>query len=215
MKRLRFVNNWRFIIFLSLLTIGVGCNPTYTNSASSYVEEEGTLPAPAKELDEIIKNISDDDPAVRLVSIRALDQFGDEAVKAIPALRKALFDEWGEIQAIAAIQLGRFGPKAIDAVPELQTVLENDMSYNARYWAVRSLGEIGSPTSVPILAATLYDDNEFIEIDCAEAIAAITGIHFTDSGRQGGYILNDQGIPKIVIDAREWWQETGQYQDWK
>ena len=48
--------------------------------------------------------------------------------------------------------------------------------------------------------------------DSAEAIAKVTGIHFTDSGYKGGYTINNQGIPNIVMDARKWWNNKGQYQ---
>jgi HEAT repeat protein len=210
------------MFFLSVfLVIDVGCSTSRAiHPASTEIKtlpyEEETLPTPAKQLDEVIRNISSDDPGVRLVSIRALANFGDEAIRAIPALRKALLDRSPDIQINAAIQLGRLGSNAVDAVPDLQAILEKDMvGDNVRAVAARSLGEIGSPTSVPSLAKTLYVDNEFLAIDAAEAIAKITGIHFTESGNQGIYSLNDQGIPYIVIDARKWWQEKGQYQDWK
>jgi hypothetical protein len=212
------VKGW--IIFLSFMMAGVGCstnriaNPTPTSDNALPYAEEDTLPTPAKQLDEIIRNISSDDPGVRLVSIRALENFDDQAVKAVPALRKALFDDWSQIRISSAIQLGNLGPKAIDSVYDLQTVIENDMSINVRQWAARSLGMIGSQSSVPILANTLYVDNAYLTIESAEAIARITGEHFRDSGYAGGYSSNSQGIPNIVIDARKWWQEKGQYQDW-
>lgn len=212
--------NWcRMIILLALLVISEGCSanliisPTSTSTPLHYGEEV-TLPTPAEHLDEIIRNISSEDPEVCLVSIQALNKFGNEAIRAVPALRKALSDQSAEIRINSAIQLGRLGSSAVDAVPDLQTILEKDMGDNVREVAARSLGEIGSPSSVPVLATTLYGDNDFLEIASAEAIAKITGIHFTDSGYQGGYTVNDQGIPNIVMDARKWWNEKGQHQKW-
>jgi HEAT repeat protein len=208
------------IIFLLFLVVGVGCstnriaNPTPTSDNALPYAQEDTLPTPAKQLDEIIRNISSDDPGVRLVSIRALENFGDQAAKAVPALREALFDDSSEIRINSAIQLGNLGPKAVDSVSDLQTVLENDMGMNVRKWAARSLGMIGSRSSVPILVNSLDVDNEFLAIESAEAIARITGEHFRDAGYTGGYFSNSQGIPNIVIDARKWWEEEGQYQDW-
>lgn len=205
-----------------ILMVEVGCvssptpiqSPTSTSSQTLAVEEY-PLPTPAQQLDTLVQNISSDDPAVRLVSIRALENFGDKAVIAVPALRKALFDESSDIRINAAIQLGNLGPKAVDAIPDLQTVFENDLGNNVRVWAARSLGEIGSKSSVPILANTLYVDDPFLAIDAAEAIAKITGEPFRDSGYRGGYSSNKQGVPNIIIDARSWWQEKGRYQNWK
>jgi HEAT repeat protein len=203
------------------MMVSVGCstnravNPTPTSDNALPYAEEDTLPTPARQLDEIIRNISSDDPGIRLVSIRALENLGDQATSAVPALRKALFDDWSEIRINSEIQLGSLGPKAIDSVSDLQTVLGNDMNINVREQAARSLGMIGSRSSVPILANTLYVDNEYLTIESAEAIARITGEHFRDSGYAGGYFSNSQGIPYIVIDARKWWQEKGQYQDWE
>ncbi len=58
-------------------------------------------------------------------------------------------------------------------------------------------------------------EDHFLAIDAAESIAKITGEHFRDSGFRGGYFSNKQGVPNIIIDARSWWQEKGQYQNWK
>ena len=75
-------------LILILLSNVIGCTQNTQNQTQEVQFEEVTLPTPAENLDILIENISNDDPGVRLVSIRALNKHGDEAVKAIPALTR-------------------------------------------------------------------------------------------------------------------------------
>ena len=71
-------------------------------------------------------------------------------------------------------------------VSNLTELLKSDVSHNARIQAARALGRIGSASAIPTLATTLFEDqlnnstNYDLTIDSAEAIAKITGEHFTN-----------------------------------
>ena len=83
-----------------------------------------------------------------------------------------------------------------------------------------ALGSIGERSSVPVLVQILLDErtleyHKFLVIDCALSISKITGEKFADMDDGiAGYTINEDGIPLIVVDARSWWEQDGQYQNW-
>jgi len=181
--------------------------------------ETSALPTPAATLPELINDLSSNDMGVRLVSIYTLEEYGDDAVIAIPLLRENLEVNDVDVREAAAYALGKLGSKAQKAVPDLIIVIQDDSSYHVRDTAIEALGLIGDSTAIPALATILFEERTTydpwygIPISCADAIATITDERFTDTGK-GIYTLNEDGIPLLVIDAREWWQEEGQYQNW-
>jgi HEAT repeat protein len=188
------------------------------STPTAPVEEED-LPTPASTVAKLIGDVSSEDPGVRLVSIYALGNFGDAAVPAIPALIANLYyEENFEVRKAAAEVLGKLGPLAESALPDLITVLRNrDEYFHARVAAAESLGKINDPGAVPALADALYYEglsgSDGIAITSAKSIARITGEQFRDVDSLG-YALDENGIPLIVLDARNWWQEVGQFQEW-
>lgn len=209
------------MIVLLLVIITIGCSQNNTQFRTTEVEfEKVTLPTPADNLDSLVKNISADDPAVRLVSIRALNKYGKAATMAIPALKEAVYDPITDVRISAIIILGSFGPDASSAVPDLTDILINETTYTVRVQTARSLGQIGSRSAVPSLAETLFENNVHnatnydLAIEAAVSIAKITDQKFSGGAPQGGYVLDQKGVPLIVLDAREWWEDTGQYQEW-
>jgi HEAT repeat protein len=151
----------------------------------------------------------------------ALSNFGKEAVEAVPALIQNLhYETTSDVREAAAIALGRLGPDARSAVPDLIGVLQNDNSVNVRSAAAEALGQIGDPLAVPALISVLYEEevmgrtNMELTIDSAVSIALITGESFPDADSQHGYRLNEEGVPLVVIAAREWWEKEGQHRDW-
>ena len=66
-------------------------------------------------------------------------------------------------------------------------------------------------------AIALFSEDAYaydgLAIECSKSIAKLTGEKFTDFDSLG-YTLDENGVPLIVIDARKWWLETGQFQDW-
>jgi len=49
----------------------------------------------------------------------------------------------------------------------------------------------------------------------AKAIATIAGVEFYDDDcTKGGYTEFINGELRSVVEARDWWTNTGQHQDW-
>lgn len=208
----------RITILLNIMTIIViSCSRDIQNVPAPPMEER-SIPTPASTMQELIRNMSSDDMTVRLVSIYELGKYGNGAVVAIPALIDNLYVEDYDVRVAAAIALGRLGSNAQLATQDLIYMLQNDHYIHARDAAATALGYIGKRQAVPYLALALYDDNPYksynVPISSAVSITKITGEKFSDSDSTTGYRLNEDGIPLIVIDARIWWLEIGQFQDW-
>jgi hypothetical protein len=110
--------------------------------------------------------------------------------------------------------LGQLGPEAYKAVPKLSSVLQNEReSYQVRYSSADALGKIGDKSSVPTLAHCLYISEIGLTVACANAIASITNEKFRDTG-SASFGLDNNGIPFIVIDARNWWEKEGKHMEW-
>ncbi|MBK9005789.1 MAG: HEAT repeat domain-containing protein [Anaerolineae bacterium] len=205
------------LIFM-LLAILTSCNQMSVKPTPSPEVEASTLPTPASTLADLLKDLKSDDVAVRLSSIYALEKYGDAATVAIPALIDNLYINDADVRKAAADALGKFGPGAKSAIPDLIHMLRNDSYYHARAAAADALGLIGDPQAVPDLVATLFEEQTYqlhnLEISCAESIAKITGEKFREAGSKGVYSIDNNGLPLIVIDAREWWLNVGQFEDW-
>jgi hypothetical protein len=206
------------LLFLALISISCVVPAHTTVSSPEPPIETAYLPTPASTLPELVENMSSDDMAVRRVSIYALDEYGDDAVSAIPALRNNLHVDDFQVQTAAIIALKHLGPKASSAIPDLIDLLHSDKNINVSVYAADALGFVGDRTVIPELAVGLFSENPYqsddVAISCAKSIARITGEQFTDYDSNGAYTLSENGVPYIVLDAREWWLETGQYEDW-
>lgn len=141
--------------------------------------------------------------------------YPDQFSKVIPLIIENLYYEYNsEVKIAAADVLGEFGPEANQAVPDLIRILQEDNTIQVRRSIVLTLGEIGNPSVVPILAANLYDSDDVTQTFSASSIALITGEKFTDWDSKGGYVGNEEGVSLIVLDARIWWEEEGKNIDW-
>ena len=195
---------------------GLGMNSVKLSPTS--LSEESNLPTPALTFPELVKNISSDNMSIRLVSIYALEDYGDLAETVVPQLITSLYVDDFDVRRASAYILGKLGYKAKSAVPALIYVLEYDDSLQAREMAAIALGKIGDRSAVPSLATTLSEeestmDKYVILINCAKSIAYITGEGFTELDSLG-YTLNQDGVPLIIMDARIWWENDGQFQNW-
>jgi hypothetical protein len=203
-----------FVIWLIFLSV-TGC------TGPLPVEGTTVLPTAPARLPEVIDALSSYSGGARITAAQALPKFGKEAVAAVPALTENLhYETTSDVREAAAIALGRLGPDGRGAVPDLVDVLQNDDTVNVRSAAAEALGQIGDPSAVPALAGILYEDqitghtDIVLAIHSAVSIARITGEKFLDADSQHGYRLNEEGIPLVVIAAREWWEKEGQFQDW-
>lgn len=216
-----------FLVVLSGCSNAIDKPPSLSNTTTRTVAENTLYPTPAATLGGLVNGLSSDDPLVRIVSANALENYGDDAKLAIPALRVNLYyADSSEVRRSAALALGRMNSVATEAVPDLIFVIENDYSPGVVFSAVESIGNIGDASAIPYLAVALECESRFYEnrnygresclalaIVIAETIGRLAGEHFTDSG-SNIYTLNADGTPQIVVDARKWWSENGQFEDW-
>ena len=164
-------------------------------------------------------------------AIQALGDMGASAAPAVPVIVPALEDY---ITAnIAAQALGKIGPEAAPAVPMMITAIQAwEQSTSLEAGFIRSnlifaLGLIGPPATaaMPLLARYLYLPH-FTDV-AAWSMAQIAQQSWPDADQRVVYRAglshledeinfakdsNDELL--IVIEAREWWEQTGQYQDW-
>ena len=213
------LNCMQSLITLLILTVVTsGCiNETQYAGTPTLIAERELRPTPASTLPELIENLSSDEILARVVSAYALRDYDpDEVAVAVPKLVKNLYYDYTEVQLSAAFLLGWLGSRARQAVPDLIATMENnENAADVRYVTASALGEIGDDSAVPALAKQLYQDSEFsfhLQINCANSIAILANQKFRDAGSTANHFSDD--IPWIVTDARSWWEQTGQYQEW-
>jgi len=164
----------------------------------------------------VVDALSSYSAEARIAAALALSKYGKEAVVAVPALIQNLYYEsTPDVRRAAAIALGELGPDGQSAVPDLIHVLQADEAVQVRISAAEALGQIRAPSSVPTLAASLYEENTELTIVSSVSIALITGERFPDVDSEHGYRLNEEGIPLIVVSARRWWEQEGKSQNWQ
>ena len=104
-------------------------------------------------VNEAIKNLSNDDVKIRKESIESLIGTNDE--KAIEPLIKATTDENAQVRFKAAEILGSMGEVAID---KLITEFENAQGKNKRFLTF-ALKETENPKTIPCFAQAINDDD--------------------------------------------------------
>jgi hypothetical protein len=201
------------VVLMALLVICLsGCGDVMIGpyDLTSYPTPPATIP-------EMIDTAQSPDYEVRVSAISALGNLGPEAEPAVPTLVAALSDSVSEVRAMAAYALGDIGPVAATAVPELVKTLQADGAGHVRTAAAAALGQLDDTSAVPVLAGILYEENAglSLQIRAAQSLAYLTENTFTDSepGPQG-LSLADDGKPLLLLDARDWWENEGQYQEW-
>jgi HEAT repeat protein len=139
-------------------------------------------------------------------------------------LTVVLSDDVTDVRAAAAYVLGDIGAVAAPAAtPALVRMLKTDETAAARVAAAEALGKLEDTRAVPFLAAVLYyaEDlysegaSQSLMIEAAQSLAYLTGNPFTDSAPgPHGYRLNSDGMPVLVVEARDWWETEGRFQEW-
>ena len=204
-------------IMCFLAVLAQACNSTLesTPTATPYEEirpiPQITLPSTLSGLIVVLKG---EDDVAKIGAARVLASMGPEAELAVPALTQNLYSNSSEVRRVVAEALGEIGPTARSSVPALIVILLADPFVHARSNAATALGKIERVDAVPALATALMDEHVRVQISSAISIALLTGQEFPDLNVKGGYSLDENGVPIIVIAAREWWEEEGRYQDW-
>lgn len=198
------------------LVLVAGCSnhgQSQTPTASAIELSNQPYPTLSNTLPELIVALTSPNAEVRIGAARRIASFGTSAVTAVPALSRNLQDENSEVRRATIDALSAIGEGAKPAVPNLIVLLLTDSAVQPRRQAAIALGKIGDISSVPALAQCLSDQDSGVAIFCAKSIAMLTGQEFPDL-HSTGYALNNEGVPVIVVTAKEWWQENGQYEIW-
>jgi HEAT repeat protein len=141
--------------------------PAVRSRAADVLARMGKDAAPAGS--DLVAALSDADPVVRGVVVRAIGELAPDVPGAVPALAK-LFPDIDAIRAVA-----KFGSNAGEAVPALLATL-NDGNPTVRWQAVRTLGKIREP-ALPALAELIRltgaDPDPLVREHAAEAMGDI------------------------------------------
>ncbi len=200
---------------LILLTVALAMAACLPRSGPSPQVElrPSPLPTPSS-FNAAINYVQSSVAEERIVGMWAILNYRSRASEAMPFIIQNLhYEPTSDVRSNAARVLGALGPTGGAGVPDLINALKNDNSINVQIDAANALGHIGDKTAVPVLAQKLYEDNMDLAIYSAKSIAAITGEDFPDARSNGGYRI-EGGVPLLVSAARQWWETTGQYQDW-
>ena len=174
-------------------------------------------PTAAPALPEVIAALrSDNLDQEKSFLIITLGNIGPPAAPAVPLLIEMMsLEKIDFTRADAAEALGKIGEE--EALPVLVKTLESDESSHTRWAAAYAIAAFGERArfAAPTLVESLNDEDIYVRGASAYAIAQITGELFPDADRDDGtFRIGDNGEPYIVIAAREWWEEKGQFQDW-
>ncbi len=170
-------------------------------------------PAAAPAVPALIKVLDDKSSGYRGQAAQALGNIGPEAKAAIPKLEERLLgDNEATVRLSSAEALGNIGDP--EAIPSLIAALNDQDPITRRYVAL-ALAQFGKQArmAVPALVAKLSDEEKYVGAAAGFAIAKITGENFPDSNLEGGY-STENGQPRIVKAAKEWWDTYGKNQNW-
>ncbi len=176
-------------------------------------EDSVEVPTPPATIPEMIDVLRKGPDIARLGAARSLGLEGPNASAAVPTLVASLSSDDSELREAAAWALGQIGDTSEEVVLALAKVLLEDVSVRARVAAARAIGETGANIGVPFLARGLDDKESEVQIRSAESLSRIMDLDLSEVG-SNGYSLDEDGVPLIVVAAREWWTSTGQYEDW-
>lgn len=185
-----------------------GCRP---QSSPSILPAETFEPSPTppSTLSELIDVLATGGAEARIGAAQVIAEMGTEAEEAVPVLIDNLSYEGSYgVRLVAANALGAIGPAAKRAIPVLISVMRDDFVHT-RSAAAKALGQIGDKSAVPALAEALYDEKESVRMSATEAISLLTGEEFTEN-----ITLDENGISEKVKEARRWWEDVGQHQNW-
>jgi PBS lyase HEAT-like repeat len=200
------------LVFLAILISCTQSQP-YLQTPTPEIEQSSPLPTPPSTLPELIEDLSGEDELAKLSATYRLAEMGPEAATAVPMLTTNLRDNHSyDVQKATAFALGEIGPEAESSIPELSSFMLTDFAHGG-VAAAEALGKIGDKSAIPVLVQALDHRYSGVGIEAAESIAILTGQQFTDFGGPA-YTLDKNGVPLIILEAKKWWNEEGQYQNW-
>lgn len=120
-----------------------------------------------------IQNLESEDISTRQRAAQALNRFGPDAAKAVPALIRAYDDEKSYVRSPVIVALGKIGSETREAIPILVQALW-DRDSQISWHAGQSLGKIGAEEGVvPGLAQALAEGEFNTRSAAADGLALI------------------------------------------
>lgn len=200
------------LVFLAILVSCTQSQP-YLQTPTPEIEQSSPRPPPPATLPELIEDLLGEDELAKLSATYRLAEMGSEAATAVPMLTKNLQDNYSyDVQKATAFALGEIGPEAKSSVPDLSLFMLTDFAHGG-VAAAEALGKIGDKSAIPALVQALDHRYSGVGVAAAESIAILTHQQFTDFGGPA-YTLDKNGVPLIILEAKKWWNDEGQYQSW-
>jgi HEAT repeat protein len=175
-------------------------------------------PAAEPALPEIMKALSSDERDQEgPFLVITVGNIGSAAEPAVPLLIDILKYENDDFtRSLAAESLGKIGdPRALTALMEELDSKGGDI-FDVRESAIRAVARFDgrARSAIPTLVKLLDDENSYVSEQSACAIAKITGESFPDSEGECKFVSTGNGEARIVVAARKWWEQDGQFQSW-
>ncbi len=154
----------------------------------------------------------------RLAAAGVLGSIGPKATDAVPSLTEMLaMDEDDVVRGAAAFSLGRISSDAVTLNVLIQQI-QQEHEGEALMGIAKGLCSMGATAkpAIPALAEKLWWPSPHgVKQSAAKAISNIANVEFHDNncGKDGyGEFVGNE--LRIVVEARDWWSSTGQYQNW-
>jgi len=142
----------RFILLITVLSFSVTVLP----AQGLYGDDDEDEYEASGDINQLIKDLKNSSPTVRMNAADALADMGPEAQPAVPALAEALVDKDGYVRNFAANALGQIGPGAIYALPALIKAMK-DKDPSVSQAAEQAIGTLGpaAKSAIPHLIKSL------------------------------------------------------------
>lgn len=199
-------------------------DPNVRRSAIRAIQK--IKPGPDVMLPLVSKLLEDDNPSVVLHALQSMAEAGDRALPVIigaldnqksrywacvvlaelgpaaksaaPALAKVLSDEDPEERMQALIALGEIGPAAKEVVPQIAKSLQ-DKQGSVAYGAAFALGKIGDKSANAALEKEVVDNDKFLAMISAWALAMINPDDVQISDRAAEMLIAGTTDEKPVV----------------
>lgn len=125
-------------------------------------------------LEDIITQLQNDDPEVRVEAAIALAKIGPEAIAAEPVLKEMLRGNNELDNALACGIIQGIGGRAVNLIDDIGMLLAHE-NFHIQYWACRALGAIGpmAHRKALILGTMMLNEEASVRKNAAMAIGNI------------------------------------------
>jgi HEAT repeat protein len=167
------------------------------DSTHWIVESLGSYGIPG--LQELSRGLSDNNAAIRLASIHAIQHLGADGRDAVSKVERSLRDSNPRIRSASLVSLMAISPNPERYAEDVRRLL-NDDSPEARQAAAESVPHVGDTDEKTIqrLGVLLQDDNTAIRLACTQALASIGDKAASQSDRLATLLVEKDDMIKIA-----------------